>query len=184
MHPTDRLHPQTGYTQEPGAMPRLALPACLALLWQLATGGAEVGTTHMAPSPKGQASPAWKWCPHCLPSFPISGCPACRASLGQGWGKGPQEDPKGMGGLMAGEGQEGGGSPKGWQVTPEIVPEGGSLCMHPGPASLGMLRRWGGGAGGGSALWFHGASVPFEFPCECGGGKMSPAGPRGRGPGV
>lgn len=85
---------------------------------------------------------------------------------------------------MAGEEQEGGGSPKGWRVAFEIVPEGGSQCVHPGPASLGMLRRWGGGVGGGSALWFHGASVPFESPCECGGGKMSPAGPRGRGPGM
>lgn len=36
---------------------------------------------------------------------------------------------------MAGKGQEGGGSPKGWQVALEIGPEGGSLCVHPNPAS-------------------------------------------------
>lgn len=89
---------------------------------------------------------------------------------------------------MAGEGQEGGGSPKGWRVALEIAPEGGSWCMYPGPASQPCLPgdAEGGGAavGGGCALWFHGASVPFESPCECGGGKMSPAGPRGRGPGA
>lgn len=107
MHPTELLHPQTGYTQEPRAMPGLAPPRCLALLWQPGACRVEVGTTHMAPSPKGQASPAWKWSPRCLPSSPISGCPACQTPLGQGWGgrtpRGSQRD-----GRADGRGRAGG----------------------------------------------------------------------------
>lgn len=83
VYPTDWLHPQTGYTQEPRARVWHHQP-CLALPWQLGACRAGVGTTHTAPAPKGQVSPAWKWRLRCLPSSPISGGLACQALLGQG----------------------------------------------------------------------------------------------------
>lgn len=82
VYPTVWLHPQTGWS--PGQcwvchhQPGLALP------WQPSACRAGVGTTHRVPAPKGQVSPAWKWCPRCCPSSPISGDLACQALLGQG----------------------------------------------------------------------------------------------------
>lgn len=104
------------------------------------------------PSPKGQVSPAWKTSPRCLPSS--RGCPSPAEPGDEGREKEEDNDPKRV----------------------EISPKGGSRCGHPGPISMGGS----GGVDGGS-VWFPSASVPFESPRGCGGGKMSPAGWWGRG---
>lgn len=62
------------------------------------------------------------------------------------------------------------GAPKSWKVTLEIAPEEDSQREHPLCASQlcfpGDAEAQGRGSieGGGCALWFHGASVPFESP--------------------
>lgn len=90
VYSTDWLHPgaqgdaRAGTTSLPGIA--LAAGAC----------GAEVGTTHTAPSPKGQAPLAWKRSLFCLLSSPISGCPVFQAPFGTGIGeKHPKRVPKG-----------------------------------------------------------------------------------------
>lgn len=136
--PTDWLHPEAESNARAGttSLPGIALAA--RHLWGR-------GRYHLHSSLSKRSSvTSLEMVPLLLPSFPISCCPVCQANLGQRWrgrtSRGWQRD----GQLMAGKGQETGRSPKGWQVTLEIGPEGGSLCVHPNPASLGMLRRQGG----------------------------------------
>lgn len=170
VYPTAWLHPRTGYTQEPKARPGLAPPALPGIALAARCLRGRGGCHPQDSSSKRSSAPSLEMAPTLPPfiSHPWgSGMPN---SLGTRMRGKLSTESQRNGGLMTREGQEDGGSSQGLAGHLEIAPKEGSQCEHPLCASHlcfpGDTEAQGRGSveEGGCALWFHGASVPFESP--------------------